>query len=165
MTTPSSQSSGRSTKKRFGMGDWSKQYNTKCKDLQKFNDNKKTLLKMLLATLLFLRDIYKQVEKDQDLIKTLLLLRDVCFSGRYGGLTFHPMTCLEQCKQTVRLEQNGAPHECFKEELKNQFESLKAHTGKFPLGTTSLTTIIRDQDDDTGTKPRGVTSWKKITLD
>ena len=58
MTTRSSQSSGRSTKNRFGMEIWSKEYNAKCKDLQKFNDNKKTLLKMLLATLLFLRDIY-----------------------------------------------------------------------------------------------------------
>ena len=58
MTNPSSQSSDRSTKKRFGMEKWSKEYNTKCKDLRKFNDDKKTLLKMLLATILFLRDIY-----------------------------------------------------------------------------------------------------------
>ena len=93
----------------------------------------------------------------------LLLLRDVFFLGRDEGLTFHPMTCLERCKQTVRLEQNDAPHGSFKEELKNRFQSLKTHAGKFPLGTTSLTTVVRDQDDNTGTKPSGVTSWKKIT--
>ena len=49
-------------------GEMVKRIQHKCKDLRKFNDNKKTLLKMLLATLLFLRDIY--------------------FSGRGGELTF-----------------------------------------------------------------------------
>ena len=132
MTTPSSQSSGRSTKKRFGMGDWSKQYNTKCKDLQKFNDNKKTLLKMLLATLLFLRDIYKQVEKDQDLIKTLLLLRNVCFPGMYGELTFQPIPFLEQCEQAVRFGQRETNRETnygsFKEENTNQYQQEMPQT-------------------------------------
>ena len=42
---------------------------------------------------------YKQVEKKKDLIRTLLLLKDICFADRNGGLTFQPMTSLEQYQQ------------------------------------------------------------------
>ena len=126
MTTPSSQAIGRSTEKRFGMGEWSKQYNAKCKDLQTFNDNKKTLLKMLLATLLFLRDIY--------------------FSRMDGELTFQPIPCLEQCEQAVRFGQRETNRETnygsFEEEITNQYQSLEPQADKIPLGTIPVTTIM-----------------------
>ena len=127
MTNPSSQSSGRSTKKRFGMEKWSKEYNTKCKDLRKFNDDKKTLMKMLLATLLFLRDIY--------------------FSGRDGKLAFQPMHCLEQCEQAVIFRQRETNSETnygsFKEEImNNQYQTLESQADKNPLRAIPVTTLM-----------------------
>ena len=126
MITPSSQSSGRNIKKRFVMEKWSKEYNVKCKDLQKFNNDKKTLLTILLATLLFLRDIY--------------------FSGMDGELTFQPIPCLEQCEQVVRFGQCETNFETnygsFKEEITNQYQPLEQQADKIPLRTIPVTTIM-----------------------
>ena len=39
------------------------------------------------------------------------------------------------------------------------YQSLKSQTGKFPYGTASLVTIIRNQPDISSTKPTVVTKW------
>ena len=82
-------------KLKIGMEVWSKEYDAKRKELREFKDIKKEILIRALTNVhpnliqqLKNIDEYKQVEKEQDLIKTLLLLRDVCFSGRDGGWYF-----------------------------------------------------------------------------
>ena len=80
------------------------------------------------------------------LLATLLFLRDIYFSGMDGELTFLPIPCLEQCEQAVRFGQrekiNETNYGSFKEEITNEYQPLKPQTDKIPPRATPVTTLM-----------------------
>ena len=155
---------------KIGMAKWLERYKAKMLANQVFEQNKEAVLNVILATIhpaviqqMESIEEYEEIKKKKDLVGSLRILKEICFTDRDGGLTFRPMSSLCWCEHSITHKQNSHSEAEYKDNVRIFFESLKSQTGKFPFGIASLLTIIKEQPDGEGTKPSGVMNWKDIT--
>lgn len=150
-------------KNKLRMAKWSDIYKTKMLVNGVSVQNKEAVLHIRLAAIhqavvqqMENIEEYKEVEKKNDLVGTLCILKEICFMDQDGGLTFRPMSSLRRCEQGAYYKQHSLPKTSCKDNVQIFFDLLKLQTRKFPFGIVLLLTIIKEQPDSEGTKPSGV---------
>ena len=90
-------------------------------------------------------DEYKMIKKDNDLIKTMKCLRNICYANKDGGLTFKPYSNLELKTKHLnfRMEQHQSGSD-FKELVKVNYQDSISVGGLFPYWTASITTNLKE---------------------
>ena len=90
-------------------------------------------------------DQYKLIKDNNNLIKTMKCLRNICYANKYGGMTFVPYSNLELKMKHLcfRMKHNQSGSD-FKELVKVNYQSSLSVAGFFPFGTASIKTILKE---------------------
>ena len=90
-------------------------------------------------------DEYKLIKKDNDLIKTMKCLQNICYANKDGALTFEQYSNLELKTKHLnfRMKQHQSGSD-FKELVKINYQSSLSVSGLFPFGIASMKTVSEE---------------------
>ena len=92
-------------------------------------------------------DEYKQIEKYQDLILPMMILCDVCYANKDGGLLFKPYMNLILAKKHLNyIMKNNKSGFDFKKYMKVNFESCLLVAEQFPYGACSIMILLYEDN-------------------
>ena len=84
----------------------------------------------------------------QDLVGVLIVLCDLCVVNDDQGCSFCPMKAVTTTANLLNIKMGQKESATkFQERLKVKYISAKAVSGKFPIGTAALTTILEDKGE------------------
>ena len=90
-------------------------------------------------------DEYKLIKEDNNLIKTMKCLQNICYANKDGGLTFKPYSNLELKMKHLcfRMKEHQSGSD-FKELVKVNYQASLSVSGLFPFGTDSIKTNLKE---------------------